>query len=102
MQGISNGSRLRGLFYPESVPMRRARWLILAAITIIVFALGSTYYARLARLAKDAPAAPKALKPGMDATAEGWHFRKTDDKKRGPNGEPCPVVEVTAKSFVSR
>lgn len=79
--------------------MRRARWLILAAISIIVVFVGATYYARLARMAKDAPAAPKPLRTGLEATAEGWKFRKTDDNKRGPNGEPCPIVEVAAKNF---
>jgi lipopolysaccharide export system protein LptA len=79
--------------------MRRARWLILATITIIVFAVGSTYYNRLARMEKDAPAPPKALRPGIDATAEAWHHRKFDDSKRGPNGAPCPVIDVEAKTF---
>src|ERR1039457_3165417 len=79
--------------------MRRARWLLLAAISLIVFAVGSTYYGRLMRMAKDAPAPVEPLKSGIDATAQGWHYRKDDDTKRGPSGEPCPVVEVTAKSF---
>lgn len=79
--------------------MRRARWLILAAITIIVVVLASTYSARLARMEKEAPAAPKPLTAGIDATAEGWRYRKADATRRGPDGEPCPVVEVAAKSF---
>jgi lipopolysaccharide export system protein LptA len=79
--------------------MRRARWLILAAITIIVVAVGFTYYARLARMQRDAPPVPTPLKPGIDATAEGWSYRKTDDNRRGPNGEPCPIIEVTAQNF---
>ncbi len=40
------------------------------------------------------------MRSGIDATAEGWHYRKNDDKNRGPNGEPCPAMDVTAKSFV--
>src|SRR6476660_5169497 len=80
--------------------MRRTRWLILAAISIIVFAVGSSYYKGLLRMRKDAPPPPKPLKLGVDATAEGWHYRKSDDKNRGPNGEPCPSMDVTAKSFV--
>jgi lipopolysaccharide export system protein LptA len=79
--------------------MRRARWLLLAAISLIVFAVGSTYYGRLMRMAKEAPAPVEPLKSGIDATAQLWHYRKNDDTKRGPNGEPCPVVEVTARSF---
>jgi len=79
--------------------MRRARWLILAAITIIVFAVGATYYERLARMARETPAPPTPLRAGIDASAEGWHYRSYDEKRRGPNGEPCPVVEVTAKTF---
>lgn len=39
------------------------------------------------------------MRTGIDATAERWHYRKNDDKIRGPNGEPCPVVEVSAKTF---
>lgn len=79
--------------------MRRARWLILAAISLIVFAVGSSYYGRLARMAKEAPAPVEPLKAGIDAAARLWHFRKNDDKLKGPNGQPCPVVDVTAKSF---
>jgi lipopolysaccharide export system protein LptA len=79
--------------------MRRARWLILAAITIIILAVGSSYYGRLARMAKDTPAPPIPLRAGIDASAEGWHYRSYDEKRRGPNGEPCPVVEVMAKNF---
>lgn len=79
--------------------MRRARWLILAAISIIVFVVGSTYYGRLLRMERDAPPPAKPLRNGIDATAEGWHYRKTDDNHRGPGGEPCPVVEIAAKSF---
>ena len=80
--------------------MRRARWLILAAISIIVFAVGSSYYGRLLRMEKEAPTPPRPLKAGVDATAEGWHRRRTDASKRGPNGEPCPISDVSAKSFV--
>ena len=79
--------------------MRRARWLILAAITIIIFAVGSSYYGRLARMAKDAPAPPTPLRAGIDASAEGWHYRSYDEKRRGPNGEPCPVVEVIGEEL---
>lgn len=77
--------------------MRRARWLILAAITIIVFAVGSTYYGRLAVWQKDAPAAPTPLKSGVDSTAERWSFRQHNERARGPGGQPCPTVELTAK-----
>jgi len=49
--------------------MRRARWLILAAITIIVFAVGATYYERLARMARETPAPPTPLRAGIDASA---------------------------------
>ncbi len=79
--------------------MRRARWLILAAITIIIVAVGSTYYGRLARMEKEAPETPKPLRPGLDAAAEGWRFRKADADHRDANGEPCPVIEVLAKRF---
>ncbi len=41
--------------------MRRARWLILAAISIIVFAVGSTYYKGVDRMQKDAPPPPVRL-----------------------------------------
>ena len=79
--------------------MRRARWLIVAAILIIVASVGVTYFARLAKMAKEAPAPPVPLRSGLEATAEAWKFRKTDDNKKGPNGEPCPIMEVTAKEF---
>lgn len=79
--------------------MRRARWLILAAISIIVLAVGSTYYERLVRMRKDAPSSPQPLKAGIGATAEGWHYRKADATLRGPDGQPCPVIEVSARQF---
>ncbi len=80
--------------------MRPARWLILAAISIIVFVVAATYYGRLVSMRKDAPPPVSPLKAGIDATAEGWHYRKNDDKNHGPNGGPCPLIEVTAKSLV--
>ncbi|MEO7143434.1 MAG: LPS export ABC transporter periplasmic protein LptC, partial [Bryobacteraceae bacterium] len=70
--------------------MRRTRWLVLAAISFLVIAVGSTYFGRVALQKKDAPRAPRPLPPGIDATAENWHFRKTDGNK--------PVAEISAKS----
>lgn len=71
--------------------MRRIRWLILAAISVIIVAVGATYYGRMARMRAEAPGRPELLKSGVDLAAEGWHIRKTDHGR--------PIVEVKAKSF---
>jgi len=71
--------------------MRRLRWLILAAISVILVAVGATYYGRMTRMREDAPRRPEPLQSGIDLAAEGWHIRKTDHGR--------PIVEVKARSF---
>ncbi len=71
--------------------MRRTRWLILAAILLIMFAVVSTYYAGVERARRDAPPPVKPLQGGLEGTAEGWHYRH--------NEGGCPVFEARAKRF---
>jgi lipopolysaccharide export system protein LptA len=71
--------------------MRSTRWLILAAITAIIVAVGYTYYSRAATAAHNAPPPVIPLPSGIDATAKEWHYRNS-------NGD-CPVLDVRAKSF---
>jgi lipopolysaccharide export system protein LptA len=71
--------------------MRPVRWLILVTISIIIVAVGATYYGRMTRMRENAPGRPEPLKSGIDLSAEGWHIRKTDHGR--------PVVEVKARSF---
>lgn len=71
--------------------MRRARWLILAAILVIITAVGFIYYGRLKANAKDLPPPARKLPKGIEGTAEGWHIRNS-------NGA-CPTYEVKAKGF---
>lgn len=71
--------------------MRRARWLLLAAISVLVIALSSTYYGRLELLRKEAPAPPKPLKKGVDIGAKDWEYRKSDEGR--------PLVYIRARGF---
>ncbi|HLJ13570.1 MAG TPA: LPS export ABC transporter periplasmic protein LptC [Bryobacteraceae bacterium] len=70
--------------------MRRTGWLILAAIPILVFFVGSTYFSRVSVQKQDAPKPPRPLLPGVDATGEGWHYRSQKGQKA--------VSEISAKS----
>ncbi|MGH9665452.1 MAG: LPS export ABC transporter periplasmic protein LptC, partial [Bryobacteraceae bacterium] len=70
--------------------MRRTGWLILAAIPILVIAVGLTYFGRVAGQRQAAPAPPKPLPQGVDATAEGWRIMKTSGGK--------PTAFISAKS----
>jgi lipopolysaccharide export system protein LptA len=74
--------------------MRRAGWLILAAIIVIVFGVGATYYVRLAELAKTAVPAAKAPQEGVDVAAQKWHLRKTEG--------PCPISDIEADNMQSK
>jgi lipopolysaccharide export system protein LptA len=71
--------------------MRRTRWLILAAILVITFFVGTAYYASVERARRDAPHAAKPLSEGVEGTAESWHYRHDDGG--------CPVFEARAKRF---
>ena len=71
--------------------MRHTRWLILAAIILIAFAVVSTYFAGVERARRDAPPPVKPLQGGVEGTAEGWHYRH--------NEAGCPVFEARAKRF---
>lgn len=71
--------------------MRRAGWLILAAISILVVAVGYTYYGRVNRFRENPNAAPEHLEENEAAKGREWHYRKTD------NGRP--IAEVSAKSY---
>lgn len=71
--------------------MRFGRWLILAAIFLIVAFVGDTYIKRKARLAKDAPAPPPALELGLDGRGEKFHWVESDGDR--------PRVEVWADKY---
>ncbi len=71
--------------------MRRTRWLILTAITFLLIAVGSSYYARVERLRREAPRPPAKLRQGIDAAAGDWVYRQNVGDK--------PVVEVRAREF---
>ncbi len=71
--------------------MRRTRWLILAAILVVTFTVGTTYFAAVERARRDAPHAAKPLEEGVEGTAEGWHYRHDEGG--------CPVFEARAKKF---
>src|SRR6516164_2163585 len=71
--------------------MRFGRWLILAAIFLIVAFVGDTYIKRKAKLAKDAPAPPPALELGLDGRGEKFHWVESDGDR--------PRVEVWADKY---
>jgi lipopolysaccharide export system protein LptA len=71
--------------------MRWGRWLILAAIVLIAFAVGATYVQRKAALARDTPPPPPPLETGIDGRANDWVYTQSDGDR--------PRVTVRAKSF---
>ena len=68
--------------------MRRTRWLVLAAISFLLIAVGMSYFGRVTLQRKEARKPPRPLLPGIEGTAERWHYRKS-------NG-PKPVAEISA------
>src|SRR5690242_8879392 len=71
--------------------MRPARALLLIAIVFILAAVGFTYREQKARVARDAPAAPKALPNNISSKADNWEWSKTEGSRT--------VVHVRAKTF---
>jgi LPS export ABC transporter protein LptC len=62
--------------------MRRTRWLFLAAIVAVIFAVGASYLKRKEILDKDVPIKPKPLANGVEGTANDWqHTVFKGDKK---------------------
>jgi lipopolysaccharide export system protein LptA len=62
--------------------MRRTRWLFLAAIVAVIFAVGASYIKRKEILDKDVPIHPKPLESGVDARSNDWeHTVFKGDKK---------------------
>ncbi|HLX43503.1 MAG TPA: LPS export ABC transporter periplasmic protein LptC [Bryobacteraceae bacterium] len=64
--------------------MRRTRWLFLAAILVIVVAVGATYLNRKATYDQNAPVAPPALDLTLDAQSQIWHTGKFDKESGRP------------------
>ena len=71
--------------------MRHSRWLILAAILLIAFAIGATYFQAPGALARNAPASPQPLETGINGRASDWVYTQSDGER--------PRVTVRAKSF---
>lgn len=71
--------------------MRGTRWLILAAISLIVAALGWTYFQRIEEARRSTPAPPLKLREGVDASAGDWVYRQTQGERT--------TVEVRARGF---
>lgn len=62
--------------------MRRTRWLFLAAIVAIIFAVCTAYIKNRDILAKEAPVHPKPLETGIEGRAADWeHTEFKGDKK---------------------
>src|SRR5579862_2596163 len=64
--------------------MRRTRWLFLAAILVIVVAVGATYLNRKAAYDENAAVAPPPLDLTMDAQSQTWHTGKFDKETGRP------------------
>lgn len=74
--------------------MRRTRRLLLAAILLLLVAVGASYHIRRQYLRAHQVVRPKTLPAGVLATAEeGWQYSRTDSQ----TGKP--IVEVKARSF---
>jgi lipopolysaccharide export system protein LptA len=64
--------------------MRRTRWLFLAAILVIVVAVGATYLNRKAAYDENAAVAPPPLDLTLDAQSQTWHTGKFDKETGRP------------------
>ncbi|HEY2843209.1 MAG TPA: LPS export ABC transporter periplasmic protein LptC, partial [Bryobacteraceae bacterium] len=63
--------------------MRRTRWLFLAAIVAVIFAVGVSYIKRRELLDKDVVAKPKLLDNGIEGAANDWeHTVFKGDRKQ--------------------
>ena len=71
--------------------MKRVRRLLVAAIVIIAAAVGVSYQYQRGLLARAAPALPKTLPTGIQATADDWHYAHT-------KGDGA-LYEVRAKEY---
>ncbi len=71
--------------------MRWTRPLLLIAILLIIWGVGTTYYARLRLQNAAAPNKPLDLPSGTNSLAEGWSYSQNDGDK--------PVVLVRAKDY---
>jgi lipopolysaccharide export system protein LptA len=71
--------------------MRLSRWLILAALLVIVAFVGQTYIKRQQALARDTPPPPPPLETGINGRASDWVYTQSDGER--------PRVTIRAKSF---
>src|SRR5438128_8787647 len=71
--------------------MRRTRPLLLVIILFLIVAVTATYHFRVQGLNKNRPAVSPPLKPGVQSTAQGWHYIKSDNGK--------PLIEVWATKY---
>ena len=71
--------------------MRFSRWLILAAIIVIVTFVAQTYVKRKQALARSAPTPPAPLETGVDGRASDWIYTQSDGER--------PRVTVRARKF---
>jgi lipopolysaccharide export system protein LptA len=72
--------------------MRGARWLLLAAMLIIVSAVGVTYRVQKKIIHDQAPPKPKPLPPELNFSADSYHYHRTDNNNR-------PKADISARSF---
>ncbi len=77
--------------------MRHTWPLFLLAIVLVVAGVGTTYYARLKQQYRDAPAKPKALAPGTEASYHGWTYTHTSNQNTVIKVSAADVIEVDGK-----
>ena len=77
----------RGYDKSSHLIMRFGRWVILAAIFLIVAFVGDTYIKRKTRLAKDAPGPPPALELGLEGRGEKGCWTQNEGDR--PRVEVC-------------
>src|SRR5215469_16712448 len=58
--------------------MRRTRWLLLAAILVIVFWVSAVYVKSKASADRNTVAPPKPLEAGIDARSQRWSYTKSN------------------------
>ena len=82
--------------------MRHTWPLFLLAIVLVVAGVGTTYYARLKQQYRDAPAKPKALAPGTEASYHGWTYTHTSNQHTVVKVHADDLQEVDGKAGTDR
>jgi lipopolysaccharide export system protein LptA len=81
--------------------MRHTWPLFLLAIVLVIAGVGTTYYERLKQQYRNAPAKPKALAPGTEASYHGWTYTHTSNQNTVIKVSAADVIEINGKEHLT-